>query len=37
MPRTTDKHWLELEDFSERLGERIEGLEGDRNSTGRPK
>jgi hypothetical protein len=33
---TTAKQWMELRDFDGRVGGRIEGLEGDRNSAGRP-
>jgi hypothetical protein len=34
--RPTAKNWIELQDSYEKAGGRMEGPEGDRNSTGRP-
>ena len=34
--RYTAKEWMELEDSYGRIGGRTTGLEGDRNSTGKP-
>jgi hypothetical protein len=36
MQTPTPKQWIELVDSYGRIGERITGPEGDRNSTGRP-